>query len=358
MAKHKVAIVGCGRMGQIYAQAYSTFPDTEIVAIAEANPQRLQVLGERFSVTALYPHVNALLNDIVPDIVAIVTPSKYMKDAVIACAEAGVKGVSTDKPLAARLSDADEMVRVCQQRGVVYGGGNLQRAMHEVQEAARRLHEGQFGPMVGAAVHGFGSEISGGGCQHISVLRLFTGSEVDQVIAWGMPPEAMERDDDEGLIVNGIFKMSNGMDCPVYGTGTEESGQGIDVWTDTTLIRWNWAPPQIFQGFDAGGKRVPIEPHYQPYQWSEFEYLTGSIRSFLAAVEMGSKLWISGHDLRQALEVAIACKLSAQLGSVTVKLPLEDRSLALYPRSYRWVGGDEDGSPQAIEEAAGRERSS
>ncbi len=33
--KYRVAIVGCGRMGQVYAQAYSTYPDTEIVAIAE-----------------------------------------------------------------------------------------------------------------------------------------------------------------------------------------------------------------------------------------------------------------------------------------------------------------------------------
>ena len=34
---HRVAIIGCGRMGQQYAEAYSTYPDTEVVAIAEHN---------------------------------------------------------------------------------------------------------------------------------------------------------------------------------------------------------------------------------------------------------------------------------------------------------------------------------
>ena len=38
--KHRVAIIGCGRLGQYYAEAYSTYPDTEIVAIAEYNEER------------------------------------------------------------------------------------------------------------------------------------------------------------------------------------------------------------------------------------------------------------------------------------------------------------------------------
>ena len=28
--KHRVAIIGCGVMGQIYAEAYTTYPDTAI----------------------------------------------------------------------------------------------------------------------------------------------------------------------------------------------------------------------------------------------------------------------------------------------------------------------------------------
>ncbi len=38
---HRVAIIGCGRMGQQYTDAYMTFPDTKVVAIAEQNPQPL-----------------------------------------------------------------------------------------------------------------------------------------------------------------------------------------------------------------------------------------------------------------------------------------------------------------------------
>jgi predicted dehydrogenase len=350
--KHRVAIIGCGRMGQNYADAYTTYPDTEIVAIAEHNEERRKAVGERFGVTALYPDVNALLREIVPDIAAVVTPTKYYKEAIIACAQAGVKGVSTDKPIAARLSDADEMVEECRRRGVVFAGGTLQRAMNEVQEAARRIRAGEYGNLIGASVHSCGGQISGGGCQHISVLRLLADAEVDEVIAWGSPGGVMENDNDAGLIINGLFHMSNGLECAVFGTDTPLPG--VDVWSEEALIRWNTAPPEVYRGYDEKGARVQVDPEYQPYEWSQFGYMTGSIRSLLAAVEKGSELAISGHDLRQALEVAIAAKQSALLGNVPVKLPLADRSLTLYPIRHRWLGYDAVGRPQPIELAAGR----
>ena len=325
--------------GAAVRRAYSTYPDTELVAIAEYNPERRQAVGELFGVKALYADVEALLKDDVPDIVAVVTPSKFFKDAVIACAEAGVKGVSTDKPIAAKLSDADEMVETCERLGVVYAGGNLMRARHDLQHVARQVHAGDFGPLIGAsAINWGGMEISGGGCQRVSVLRLLMQAEVEEVMTWGEPDELVGNDNDQGQHFHGRWRLTNGLECPLF--GLEKPCGEVNVWSADTLIEtWNGVP-KLFRGFDENGARVPFEQDYPPFEWSEFKYLTGSIRSFLAAVETGSELWISGHDLRQALEVAIATKVSAQRGSVPIKLPLEDRSLALYPTTHRWVGGD------------------
>ena len=234
--KHRVAIIGCGRMGQGYADAYSAYPDTEIVAIAEYNPERRKAVGERYGVTALYPDVDALLKDVVPDIAAVVTPVKYFKEAVLACAEAGVKGVSTDKPIAARLSDADEMVAECERRGVVYAGGNLMRARHETHEVTQRLRDGKYGELKGAAVHRFMGEISGGCCQQISILRLLTGAEVDEVIAWGEPGEALDNESDV-IALNGLFRMSNGLECQVFGMDVLQSSPNPKVGCHS-LDRW------------------------------------------------------------------------------------------------------------------------
>ena len=352
--KHRVAIIGCGRMGQYYAHVYSQLPNTEIVAIAEYNDDRRRAVGERFGIGALYKDVSSLLRNVVPDIAAIITPTRYFKEAVIACAEAGVKGVSTDKPIAARLSDADAMVETCRQRGVIYSGGNLQRAVPEIQEAARRIRSGEYGDLVGSLMHGFGGEISGGGCQTIAVLTLLTNSRVDEVIAWGSPPEALEQEEDAGLTIDGRMRLECGLDCPVV--GQVEYPGGLSLWSAEALIRWAWGAPRIFRGFDDRGARIEIDPEYgvAPYDQRDEcqKYLVNSIQHLIAAVESGREcdLAISGDDLRHALEVAIACKTSAQRGSVPVKLPLEDRSLCLYPREYRWAGGDVSGRPQSVEE--------
>ena len=60
--KHKVAIIGCGRMGQHYAQAYRAYPDTEIVGIVEHNADRRKAVGERFEIQNLYATTEELLN--------------------------------------------------------------------------------------------------------------------------------------------------------------------------------------------------------------------------------------------------------------------------------------------------------
>ena len=149
------------------------------------------------------------------------------------------------------------------------------------------IRRGDFGEIIGAAVHRWALEISGGGCQQISVMRLLAGAEVEQVVTWGTPQEALDGDTDEGLAINGIFRLSSGIECPVF--GTETPNRGVDVWSAGSLVRWDWGPPELYKGFDGDGRRVRIEHEYAPYEWSEFRYLTTSIRSFISAVETGKR---------------------------------------------------------------------
>ncbi len=366
MNKVKVAIIGCGRLGQQYATVYSAYPDTELVAIAEHNPERRKAVGKRFGINALYPDAESMLKQVVPDIAAVVTPTKWMKESVIACAQAGVKGVSTDKPLAAKLSDADEMVDACKSRDVIFAGGNLAVAHNHVQETASWVREGKFGEIKGGIVNCMADDLTGGGVQWISALRLFMDCEISNVIAWGKPEETIHNNDSV-MGSNGIFEMSNGISVPFYqenildtykekiridkGT-THKAKMGMDLWTDDSLIRWFWDDLDLYKGFDKKGKRKRYTPTFTDWDWRPFNYLAGSTRSLIQAIRTDSRLAISGHDLRQALEAAIAIKLSARLGNKIIELPLSDRSLGLMPGDHRWVGGDLSGNPQTVSDAS------
>ena len=50
--RHRVAIIGCGGHGEYVARGYHAFPETEIVAIAEHDPDRCRAMGARFNVSA------------------------------------------------------------------------------------------------------------------------------------------------------------------------------------------------------------------------------------------------------------------------------------------------------------------
>ena len=339
--KHRVAIIGLGRLGQVYASIYAALPNVELVAFVETHPERLKWVGEKYGVTALFPDTEALLREMVPDIAAVVTPTQHYAEPVIACAEAGVKGISTDKPSAATLAVADRMVEVCAQRGAILAGGALIRAYPETQEVAGWVREGRYGQITGVSVHGWSGEISGSGCHTVSVLRLMMGAEVEEVTAWAEPVDKLETDCDWQVAFNAHFKLSNGLHCPVFDVGTEESAL-VELTTADARIKTGWNKPEIYQGLDARGRRIKQQVEFTRHGYPETEHLWGSIHSLLRAVKSGSELWISGADLRQALEVAIASHESAKRGSVPLKLPLEDRSLTLYPRPYRWRGGDYD----------------
>ena len=223
--------------------------------------------------------------------------------------------------------------------------------MGELQEAGAWLKAGDYGLLRGASVHGWGGEISGGGCQHIAVLRLLAQAEIAEVIAWGSPAEALHGDSDEGLIINGQFRLDNGLTCPVFGQPTP--GRGVEVWSDDSLVRWDWAPPEIYQGFDPSGARIRVERPYTPLQYPRFTYMGTSILSFLDAIENGGELYISGHDLRQSLEAAIAAKYSALWGSTPLKLPpgepLADALSASLPLAGRRPVGESPEPQEALD---------
>ena len=58
-----------------------------------------------------------------------------------------------------------------------------------------------------------------------------------------------------------------------------------------------------------------------------------SIDAVVEAIDTGDPLPITtGDDLRHSLEIAVALRESARNGSAPFKLPVEDRSIMMYPR--------------------------
>ena len=115
--QYTVGIVGCGRMANLHAEAYTLVPDTQLVAAADIDPDKLDLFSERWSVPQRYRSYEEMLAQADVDIVSVVTLDNLHGPATIAAAEAGARGVFCEKPMAFDLEEADRMIAACDRAG-------------------------------------------------------------------------------------------------------------------------------------------------------------------------------------------------------------------------------------------------
>ncbi len=355
---YRVGVIGGGRQGTIHARAYHLHPRTELVAVADNDAENLELFCKRFDVHG-YADYHEMLDKEGLDISAPVLPVKANPDAVVASAEAGVKAVFSEKPLAGSLVDADRMVEACASRGIPFAAGLVVSSHPEYNKAYRLAAEGAIGEVLRINLTDPNGQV---GTHGLNLIRKFANkSEVDFVVGFveGDPHATQEDDFGDGKgegygKVGGYVKFKNGIECfstytgpgfrgiEVVGTrglmfNSNNTGLGIQMWkvADGVDPKKNWELTQV-EGVFA--PRPPGGQEYDEEGWRKpGEILMLSIDALVEAMDTGKPPELTtGDDLRHSLGIAVALRESARKGSVPVKLPIEDRSIEMYPQRGRW----------------------
>ncbi|MBM3933909.1 MAG: Gfo/Idh/MocA family oxidoreductase [SAR202 cluster bacterium] len=128
-AKYRVGMIGGGRKGTQHARAYELNPRSEVVAIADTDPENLELFKQRFKLNTGYSDYREMLEKENLDIVAPILPVGPNPDVVIGCARSGkVKAIFCEKPMAISLEQADTMVEECRKRGIKFASGDAYRS--------------------------------------------------------------------------------------------------------------------------------------------------------------------------------------------------------------------------------------
>ena len=345
--KLRVAVVGgCGDWGRRYTYAYSLHPQAEPIALVDTARERRARFAAHYRIPRQFDTVQELLAWEVPDVVANILPVSAARDAVIACAEAGVKGISCEKPIAARLADADAMVAACADRGAAFACGTAWWEVHNVAKIGAWVRDGAIGRLTGAAIDGFlaqGDQVSGLGCVILNFLRFATGDEVAWAQGWTVPEAAAAGEDD--CAAYGSLGMSGGYVCTATREVPEVGAYKVALFGEEGAVYLaGGAGTVLMQG--TGTRARPVRPDFLDEPTDDERLggrFLGVVDSLMNAVRSGRPAPCSGHDYRQVLEVAAAMKVSAREGHRRVALPLTDRSVRVVPMPYRWHGGDVTG---------------
>jgi predicted dehydrogenase len=139
----RTALVGCGKVGQIHAQALAAFPLSEFVAACDDQPDRAGALAARYGARA-FTDVAAMLKGAAPEVVCVCTPHPAHAVPAVLAAEAGAH-VLVEKPMAATLDDCDAMLAAARRTGVALGVVSQRRWCEPVQRMKAAIDAGKVG---------------------------------------------------------------------------------------------------------------------------------------------------------------------------------------------------------------------
>ncbi|MDJ1496852.1 Gfo/Idh/MocA family oxidoreductase [Cytophagaceae bacterium DM2B3-1] len=118
MEKIKVAVAGTGFIGPAHIEALRRLSNVEVVGLAEANAELAKTKADQLGIPRSYGDFQEVVND--PDIncVHICTPNFLHYPMSKAALLAG-KNVVCEKPLATSTKEAEELVQIAREKGVV-----------------------------------------------------------------------------------------------------------------------------------------------------------------------------------------------------------------------------------------------
>ena len=350
MAQFKAAIIGCGGRGRSHARGYSKSDDVDIVACADPMEENATRLADEYGVPKTYADHKEMLAKENIDIAAPIQPVRPNPQVVVDCAEAGVKAIMCEKPIAASLAEADRMVAACQARGIRFGAGDLNRNLPGYWKGKEIIDSGEIGDVQSINFYGGnGSELSGGKCQQFSLMRMFAG-DVDVAWCTGWVADDPIKDYDQGG--GGYFRFVNGVDAYMHraadarGGGFEvncsrgvfrSTGDVLHVWKAPDGAGASWETLEEIEGvFPKTSVIARTSSDYEPDGWAwPGDRNLASINSIVDALENDTEPLSSGDNGRKVLEMAIGVRESHRRGHAPVRFPLEDRTLRMIPHQSR-----------------------
>jgi len=122
LGMHDTEDIGKKRFEASHAGGFEAAEGVELVSVADVDEEKLVTFGDAWGLpeSGLYDDHRAMLDAEDLDVVSVCTPSSLHHEHVLdaARAENPPEVIWCEKPIASAVSDAEEMCRVCEERGI------------------------------------------------------------------------------------------------------------------------------------------------------------------------------------------------------------------------------------------------
>lgn len=134
MSKLRTAVVGAGKMGAIHSKVYSQLNESELVAVVDVQKDKADTLAGQYGCQA-FTDIEALIDKV--DAVTISAPTVNHLELAKGFIENNI-AVMIEKPLAANVVQAREIVELAKKHNTIVAVGHSERC-NPVVQAMKRL---------------------------------------------------------------------------------------------------------------------------------------------------------------------------------------------------------------------------
>lgn len=340
MTPTRVAVIGVGAMGKNHARVYKEMPNVELMGIADENRALAESVGALYGARS-YSDYREMVKHEQPEAVTVAVPTQAHFEVVNNLLELGCH-VLVEKPIAATVREAQQLVELAKRVKQVLVVGHIERYNPAVIELKRRLDAGELGRVFQIHTRRLGpfpARIRDVGVvidlatHDLDIMRYLTSSEVVRVYAETKREVHTSNED----LFTGMVNFAN----------------------DTLgLLEINWLTPTKIRELYVTGERGMFRADYltqdlyffenaevNSSQWNTLSILRGvsegsMIRyaikkkeplraeqeSFIARVQGSESSVVDGRDGEAALALALAMIQSSQIHQVLAfPVPLDSQ---------------------------------
>ena len=136
----KVGVIGVGYLGRFHAEKYAALAETELVGVADLNRDQARKVAH-----ALHTRDFVDYRELLPLVsaVSVAVPTSQHFAVVRDCLAAGCQ-VLVEKPITTTVAEADELVHLSRERGLILMVGHLERFNSAMEELKSRVTQPRF----------------------------------------------------------------------------------------------------------------------------------------------------------------------------------------------------------------------
>jgi len=360
--KHRVAVIGHtgrGDYGHGMDRVWLDVPNTQMVAVADANERGLAAAVKRLGGPKGFLDYHRMLDEMRPELVSI--GPRWLDqhcDMVVAAAERGVRGIYLEKPMCRTLAEADQMVAACERNRVKLAIAFQTRYSQKLPVIGELIKSGRLGRILEFRARGKEDSRAGGedlwvlGTHMLNLMHHFGGDPqwcFGRVWQQGRPIHKEDvKPGNEGIgplagdEVHAMYRLSGGVTGyfdSVRGGRGDPTRFGLRIFGSEGILQLHntghlpdiqFLPDSSWSPGRSGKKWLPVTSAGigQPEPLPNDGLHGGNVRAvkdLIAAIEDDRQPVANIYEAHTATEMIVAVFESQRLGQ-PVPFPLASRS--------------------------------